>query len=69
MLLPVLDGWHLLKLVKEEERLQRVPVLVASAASTVTLDWAVAHGCAGVLRKPIDEESLLSEIRRCLNGS
>jgi CheY-like chemotaxis protein len=66
MFLPVLDGWHLLELVKKEERLQGVPILVASACTSITSEWAAAHGCAGVLRKPIDEESLLSEIRRCL---
>jgi CheY-like chemotaxis protein len=69
MLLPVLDGWHLLELLKREERFKGVPILVTSAASTITSEWAAAHGCAGILRKPIDdEESLLSEIRRCLNG-
>ena len=66
MLLPVLDGWHLLELLKKEERLQGITILVTSAASTITREWAAAHGCAGILRKPIDEESLLSETRRCL---
>jgi CheY-like chemotaxis protein len=69
MFLPVLDGWHLLELVKMEERLQGVPILVASACTSITSEWAAAHGCVGVLRKPIDEESLLSEIHRCLNRS
>jgi CheY-like chemotaxis protein len=69
MLLPVLDGWHLLELIRGEQRLQGVPVLIASAATSITSEWAAAHGCVGILRKPIDEDSLLSAVLGCLKAT
>jgi CheY-like chemotaxis protein len=60
MLMPVLDGWHFLK------RLQMpVPVIIVTG-TVLTREWAGSHGCAGFLRKPIGEEDLLAEVRRCL---
>ena len=66
MMLPVLDGWHLLEMVKQDSRLESVPILVTTAATTITEQWAASHGCAGILRKPFDDESLARETARCL---
>jgi CheY-like chemotaxis protein len=61
MLMPVLDGWHFL------ERLPQPHAPVVIATSTIlTPDWAESHGCAGFLRKPIEADELLAEVRRCL---
>jgi CheY-like chemotaxis protein len=63
MLMPVLDGWHFL------ERLRRdgadIPVVITTAIN-LTRQWAEDHGCKGFLRKPVDAEELLQEVRRCL---
>jgi CheY-like chemotaxis protein len=57
MLMPVLDGWQFLGLRPQPQ----VPVIVASSTSPPERE-----GCAGFLRKPIESEELLAEVRRCL---
>jgi CheY-like chemotaxis protein len=66
MLLPALDGWHLLGRLQREG--PTVRVLVATG-TMLTREWAADHGCAGFLRKPFDEEDLVAEARRCLGPS
>jgi CheY-like chemotaxis protein len=60
LVLPVLDGWGVL------ERLQSRPhgsaTVVLTTGAPVGRRWAVGHGCAGILKKPFDEEELLAEI-------
>ena len=63
MLMPVLDGWHLLARLWQNEPL--VPIIITTG-SIVTREWALEHGCRGFLRKPIEAELLLEEVRRCL---
>jgi CheY-like chemotaxis protein len=66
MLLPVLDGWRFLE---EFDRLDVRPkprVIIMTSSPAIGAEWAKAHGCAGILRKPIKPEDLLDEIRRCL---
>jgi CheY-like chemotaxis protein len=68
MLMPVLDGWQFLKRLMQEWPPGRVPILIATATTILTREWAAAHGCAGCLRKPIEVPELLEEVRRCLGG-
>jgi CheY-like chemotaxis protein len=56
LVMPVLDGWQFLELLPQPQ----VPVIVASSTSPEP------EGCAGFLRKPIEREELLAEVRRCL---
>jgi hypothetical protein len=42
------------------------PRTTAASSTVISREWAQDHGCAGFLRKPIDPEELLREIRRCL---
>ncbi len=63
MLLPVLDGWQFLKQMKEQGR--QVPVIVTTG-TILTPEWARDYGCRGFLRKPIETDALLAEVRRCL---
>jgi CheY-like chemotaxis protein len=65
MLMPVLDGWHFLAQVRREPWLARVPVVVTTG-TILTPEWANSQGCAGLLRKPVDEAELLREVGRCL---
>jgi CheY-like chemotaxis protein len=64
MLLPILDGWQFLEKLKKLH--PQVPVVVTTGTDAIGAEWAAAHGCAGFLRKPIELEPLLTEIRRCL---
>jgi CheY-like chemotaxis protein len=65
MLMPVLDGWHFLEQLRQQEPL--VPVIIMTG-SVLTREWALEHGCQGFLRKPIQPELLLGEVQRCLAG-
>jgi CheY-like chemotaxis protein len=65
MLLPVLDGWHLLAELKKGGQVGSVPVLITTATGVIGQDWARDHDCAGVVRKPIDPGQLVAEVRRC----
>jgi CheY-like chemotaxis protein len=64
MLMPVLDGWHFLGRLQGDA--SRPPVIVTTAAPVLSPEWAEAHDCAGFLRKPVETEEVLAEVRRCL---
>jgi CheY-like chemotaxis protein len=55
--MPVLDGWQFLNLLPQPH----APIVVASSTTPEP------EGCAGFLRKPVETEELLAEVRRCLN--
>jgi two-component system, chemotaxis family, chemotaxis protein CheY len=65
MLMPVLDGWHFLERVKRTKPAAAVPIVITTA-TILTRAWANDHGCAGFVRKPLELDALLEEIRRCL---
>jgi CheY-like chemotaxis protein len=64
MLMPVLDGWHLLGRLRQGG--PHPPVVVTTGTAVVGREWALDHGCAGCLRKPVGAEELLDEVRRVL---
>ncbi len=43
---------------------QRPRVIVVTAVSVISPDWAEDHGCDGWLRKPVSMPELLGDIRR-----
>jgi len=63
MLLPVLDGWEFLEILHREA--VTIPVIVTTG-TIISREWAKQHGCAGFVRKPIDPNGLLTEVRQCL---
>ena len=65
MLLPILDGWHLLSQIQRDPVLSGVPVVVTTG-TILTREWAVQSGCAGFVKKPVEYEELLAEVGRCL---
>jgi CheY-like chemotaxis protein len=69
MLLPVCDGWRFLKERRSMPLFSPVPVVIMTTIDIVSREWAVAHGCAGLVKKPIAVPILLAEIRRCLDPS
>jgi len=64
MLMPVLDGWQLLKLLKSGRHAD-IPIIIATG-TMLTSEWAAAQGCQGFLRKPFEEHELLEELRSVL---
>jgi CheY-like chemotaxis protein len=64
MVLPFVDGWRFLDLFRAGP-LASTPVILTTGTG-LSRDWAEAHGCAGILHKPFDEEDFIAEIRRVL---
>ncbi len=64
MLMPVLDGWHFLGRLCQAG--PHPPVVLTTGTAVLGRDWARDHGCAGFLRKPVEAEELLEEVRRVL---
>src|SRR5438105_1241140 len=65
MLMPVLDGWHFLEQLKRLPFLADIPIIVVTG-TILTPEWALAHGCCGILHKPIEPATMLREVQRCL---
>jgi CheY-like chemotaxis protein len=60
MLMPGVDGWKFLEALRQS-RHRNVPVIVTSGVD-LSDEWALDHGCAGFLHKPIDEADLLEAV-------
>ena len=64
--------WQLKHRIVSLEQLERLklqpkpPIIITTGSNIIGQEWAAAHGCAGLVRKPIDTEDLLAQIRRCL---
>jgi CheY-like chemotaxis protein len=67
MLMPVLDGWRLLKLLKSGPHAD-IPIVITTGTS-VTRDWAAMHDCAAFVKKPIEEKDLLEQLGRVLSAA
>jgi CheY-like chemotaxis protein len=65
MLMPGIDGWHFLQMLQDWSKPLGVPIIVTTG-TILTKEWALTHGCAGFVKKPIDADQLLAEIRQCL---
>lgn len=63
MLMPVLDGWRFLQILKSSGL--NIPVIVVTG-TILTQEWASQHDCIGFLQKPVSPTALLAEARRCL---
>lgn len=63
--LPVLDGWEATKRIKSKSELQDIPVIaITSHAMRGDELRAREAGCDDYLAKPIDENELMTKIRR-----
>jgi FixJ family two-component response regulator len=45
-----------------------IPIVIFTG-TVVTRDWAATHDCAGFVKKPIEEQELLDELRSVLSPS
>jgi CheY-like chemotaxis protein len=64
MLLPRRDGWWFLRQRKRNPDLARIPFVITTALAVASEEWAAALGALGLLRKPIDVDSLLALVER-----
>ncbi len=71
LMLPHLDGYRILQLLKKDERYRKIPILVITARANAE-DWTLAMECGadGCLTKPFCLDSLLDRIVAIIgNGS
>ena len=67
--MPVLDGWEATKRIKTTHDLKGIPVIAITSHAMVGDETKAREiGCDDYLAKPIDEDVLLSKIRRILGG-
>jgi CheY-like chemotaxis protein len=62
------DGWHFLRERQRRPDIAAVPVVLTTALGNASAEWAESLGAQGYLRKPIDIEPLLTEVRQLLAG-
>ena len=64
LMLPLLDGFRILKLLKTDERYRGIPIVVITARANAE-DWTLAMECGadGWLTKPVRMEELLEKVR------
>src|SRR5262245_41213338 len=65
MHMPASHGWYFPGRLRDPPGGTARPIGVTTGG-VVPAEWARANGCAGFLRKPIEETALLAEVRRCL---
>jgi CheY-like chemotaxis protein len=67
VIMPGTDGWAILAALKADPLLRDIPVIMLTISDNEDLGYAL--GATDYLGKPIDQQSLVTVIRRHLNGS
>lgn len=70
--MPEMDGWEMYRRLRADARIAAIPVIALTAhAMQEASDRAMAAGFNGYITKPFMLDSLVSDIKRCLdrNGS
>jgi CheY-like chemotaxis protein len=62
------DGWYFLERRKHIPVAASVPIIITTGIGNASDEWAVALGACCLLRKPVEPEHLLNEIKRCLGA-
>ena len=66
MMMSEVDGWQLLKLLRQYPALLAVPVIIVTGLGIANLEWARSLGATGFVRKPVEAEHLKGELIRAL---
>ncbi len=61
------DGWSFLRERQRRPEVASVPVVLTTAVGKGP-EWAASQGAQGYVRKPMDVEPLLAEVRRLVPG-
>ena len=68
--MPEINGYEMLKMIKEREHLQKVPVIFLTSHSDKNhVVKAVAGGAKDYVVKPIDEEILMDKVHAALQDA
>jgi CheY-like chemotaxis protein len=62
------DGWHFLYHRQQLPDLLTVPVVIVTGFGNASPEWAESLGAVGLLRKPVDRDQVLAEVRRRVGG-
>jgi CheY-like chemotaxis protein len=60
------DGWYFLKEVRKKPATASVTVIIVTAIGIASEEWAASLGANGLIRKPVDVETLLVDVKQCL---
>ena len=63
IMMPQVDGWGVLSMLKGDPELASIPVVLVTANHDASLGFEL--GAVAFLTKPVDREALLDAIRRC----
>lgn len=67
--LPDINGLDVLKAIRESESHGRIPIIaVTSFAMSGDRERLIAAGCNGYIEKPINPETIITEIRQVTGG-
>jgi two-component system, OmpR family, response regulator CpxR len=61
LMMPVMSGWEFLERVREDDRLNQIPIVVVTAAGE---QREAPEGAIKLMRKPLNLEALLGLIRQ-----
>ncbi len=68
VMMPEMDGWQVLKILKGDERTRSIPVMMLSARSERRDKMIALHeGANGYICKPFSTAEVLREVRSLLN--
>ena len=61
--LPPVDGWQIARKLKADPELRHISVIMVSAdQKEAHKDQSMLHGCMNFLEKPVDTDSILSDL-------
>ena len=67
--MPEINGYEMLKMIKEKEHLQNVPVIFLTSNNDRNhVVKALAGGARDYVAKPIDEDVLMEKVHAALEG-
>jgi two-component system chemotaxis response regulator CheY len=64
----VKDGWYFLAQRSRVPSAASIPVIIVTDVGNASDGWACMLGARGLLRKPLEVDALLAQIRRCLGA-
>lgn len=62
VIMPNVDGWEVLRAIKNNEKTKHIPVIVVSIVNESATGFAL--GAVGYIHKPLDKKILIAEIRK-----
>jgi twitching motility two-component system response regulator PilH len=60
------DGWYFFAKRKQIPSALSIPVVIVTGIGNASNDWATDLGASGLIRKPVETETLLAEVNRWL---